>query len=40
MHAQDWLFAFLALIFPPLPVIFKRGLCTAECKFFSSHSLL
>ncbi|VVT47027.1 uncharacterized protein SAPINGB_P001507 [Magnusiomyces paraingens] len=30
MHARDWLLAFLALIFPPIPVIFKRGLCTVE----------
>lgn len=32
MHAQDWLLAFLAIIFPPIPVIVKRGLCSAECK--------
>lgn len=32
MHAQDWFLAFLAIILPPIPVVVKRGFCSAERK--------
>lgn len=32
MHAQDWFLVFIAIILPPVPVIVKRGFCSAECK--------
>lgn len=30
MHAEDWLLAFVAILLPPVPVIVKRGFCSAE----------
>ena len=38
MHAEDWLLAVLAIILPPIPVIVKRGFCSAECMYIDSYS--
>ncbi|EGW32020.1 uncharacterized protein SPAPADRAFT_61122 [Spathaspora passalidarum NRRL Y-27907] len=30
MHARDWLLVFVGFFFPPIPVIVKKGFCSAD----------
>jgi uncharacterized membrane protein YqaE (UPF0057 family) len=39
MHAEDWLLAFVAILLPPVPVIAKRGFCSAECMLIAYHAV-